>query len=158
MNTFLNKLKRENKLQLVEPSNEISSSYQRKADNCLKSAKILARENLNENSITEAYYSMYNISLSLFFKCGIKCENHSAAILLLKDIFSLTKLSNDLAEAKKERIDKQYYTDFRITKKEVEQGILNAEKFNGDLKAFISELKKSDIDIYRNKFEELKKW
>jgi len=146
MNTFLNKLKRENKLQLVEPSNEISSSYQRKADNCLKSAKILARENLNENSITEAYYSMYNISLSLFFKCGIKCENHSAAILLLKDIFSLTKLSNDLAEAKKERIDKQYYVD-DVDLESANEMIKKAEQFILELK-----INNSNVNEIEEKF------
>ncbi|MFH1432388.1 MAG: DNA-binding protein, partial [archaeon] len=52
------------------------------------------------------------------FMTGIKCENHSASIILLKKIYSIdnTKISH----AKKERIDKQYYIDFRITKDDAE--------------------------------------
>ena len=40
-NNFLNKLKKENKLELVEYSNEIRDSYLDKSDSCYKSAKIL---------------------------------------------------------------------------------------------------------------------
>jgi len=49
---FLNKVKKEGKIELVEPSEEICKSYLRKADNCLKSAKILLQNMLYENSIS----------------------------------------------------------------------------------------------------------
>ncbi len=45
-NNFLNKLKKEEKLELVEPSEEIKDSYSDKSDNCLKSAKLLLENNL----------------------------------------------------------------------------------------------------------------
>ena len=42
--SFLNKLKEERKLELVEPSEEICSSYLGKADNCPKSADIASKQ------------------------------------------------------------------------------------------------------------------
>ena len=153
MKRFLIRLFKENKLQLVDPSIEISDSYSEKSESNLISSKILFENERLEESVSLIYYSMYNLVLSLLFRIGIKSENHSASIILLKEIFNFD--NSLINEAKVERIDKQYYTDFRITKKEVEQGILNAEGFNGNLKAFVSELKKSDTDIYGNKLKEI---
>ena len=50
------------------------------------------QEGIYENAISEAYYTMYNTLTSLFYKCGIKCENHSASAILLKEVFGLDKL------------------------------------------------------------------
>src|SRR3989338_2335729 len=80
--TFLKKLKEKGIIKLVEPSEEMKSSYLIKAENCLKSAKILFQSQLYENSTSEAYYCMYNSLLSLLFKIGIKSENHSVSIIL----------------------------------------------------------------------------
>lgn len=96
---------------------------------------------------------MYNLVLALLFGIGIKCENHSAGIILLKNVFELD--NNLLIEAKKERIDKQYYTDFNIIKEEVTRGIISAENFNRNLKAFILQLNNQKITFYRDKFQEL---
>jgi len=87
------------------------------------------------------------------FAVGIKCENHSAGAILLKEVFGLN--NSLLVRAKKERIDKQYYATFHITKKEVEEGVISAENFNRDLKAFILGLNRQRIDDYRKKFRNL---
>ena len=89
---FLNKLKKEESLKLVEPSEEISISYLSKSDKCVKVAKLAYDAGIYENAISEAYYSIYNSVLSLFFKCGIKCENHSASVILIKELFDLDEL------------------------------------------------------------------
>jgi uncharacterized protein (UPF0332 family) len=107
--SFLNKLKKEGKLTLVEPSEEICSSYLEKADNCLKSAKLLLQNDLYENSISMSYYTMYNSLVSLLFKIGIKCENHTGSILVFKKLFGRIDLFKIISFAKEERIDKQYY-------------------------------------------------
>ena len=78
---FLSKLAKEGKLGVIEPSDNISQAYDTKSGNCLKSAKILFNAKIYENSVSEAYYAMYNSVLSLLFKCGIKSDNHSAAII-----------------------------------------------------------------------------
>src|SRR3989338_8160837 len=107
--TFLKKLKRKGVIELVESSEEMKYSYLIKADNCLKSAKILFQSQLYENSTSEAYYGMYNSLLSLLFKIGIKSENHSASIILFDKLFANKDLVKIVSWAKEERIDKQCY-------------------------------------------------
>ena len=84
---FLIKLKKERKLELIEPSEEIKESYIKKSESNLMSAKILSENNKLEESVGLAYYSMYNQLLALLSKIGIKSENHSASIILLKELF-----------------------------------------------------------------------
>jgi uncharacterized protein (UPF0332 family) len=114
--SFLNKLKKEGKLGLVEPSEEICSSYLGKADNCLKSAKVLYQNDLYENSISMSYYAMYDSLTALLFRVGVKCENHAGSILLLKRLFNRIDLFKTMSFAKNERIDKQYYVTSVLTR------------------------------------------
>ena len=83
---FLNELMKEGKIQLIEPSEEMSKSYFEKSKNSMKSAKILLKNNLYENSISMSYYSMYNCLLALFFMVGIKSKTHTGSILLFKKL------------------------------------------------------------------------
>jgi uncharacterized protein (UPF0332 family) len=155
-NKFLNKLKKEEKLELVEPSDEICDSYLGKSANCLKSAKLLLQNNLYENSIGISYYAMYNLFLALLFRVGIKCENHSGSILLLKLLFEENDLFKLVSNAKKERIDKQYYVTTEkdeITKEIAEELFNNAEEFVLKMKVVIKNLNNDSIDKLREKFK-----
>ena len=155
---FLNKLKEERKLELIDPTEPMSESYEKKSRDCLLGAKLLFRGNLFENAIGEAYYSMYNIIQSLFLKCGIKCENHSAAAILLKRLFQLNEVYTTFSKAKDERIDKQYYVitmQIKPVTKESAQTLINiAEKFILDIKYYKENLKLIEINNIRKKFEE----
>jgi len=150
---FLSKLKKEGKLELVSPSEEIKKSYLLKSESNIISAKILLNNNRLEESVGLAYYSMYHLLTALFFKVGIKSENHSASILLLKELFGQD--NTEIHKAKTERIDKQYYVDFSITKADVEDAIKKAEIFNSKIIDFISKLNNEDIKSYREKFVSL---
>ncbi|MBS3088829.1 HEPN domain-containing protein [Candidatus Pacearchaeota archaeon] len=77
---FLSKLRREGKLEIVEPSEEMKKSYILKSESNLTSAKILLNNNRLEESVSLAYYSMYHLLIALLFKIGIKSENHSGSI------------------------------------------------------------------------------
>ena len=137
---FLIKLNKEGKLEIVEPSEEVSESYLQKSDSHFESAKILLEKEKLEESVSMAYYGMYHSLLALLFKCGIKCENHAASILLLKELFNENDLAEEISFGKKERIDKQYYTDFDITKLDCEDMIKKSEKFITELKGVIKQL------------------
>lgn len=150
---FLTKLKKEEKLELVNLSEEIKSSYIAKSESNLISAKILLENSRFEEAVALTYYSMYYMLIALFFKVGIKCENHAASIILMKELFDLD--NSDISNAKKERIDKQYYVGFHIVNKEVIEAVTNAEVFNSKLLDFISKVNNRDIKEYRNKFNEL---
>ncbi|MBI5398955.1 HEPN domain-containing protein [Candidatus Woesearchaeota archaeon] len=155
-NKFLNKLKKEEKLELIEPSEDICNSYSEKSVNCLKSAKLLLQNNLYENSIGMSYYAMYNLLLALLFRVGIKCENHGGSILLLKLLFGENDLYKLISEAKKERIDKQYYVTTEkdeITKEIADELLNNAEDSVLRLKLVIKNLNNDAIDELRGKFK-----
>ena len=150
---FLIKLKKEGKIGLVESSEEIKNSYLEKSESNLVSAKILLENNKLEESVALVYYSMYSSIIALFFKIGIKCENHSATIIILKEIFGIN--NSDISFAKKERIDKQYYADFNVTELEVKESLKIAEEFNAKVLDFIIKLNNSDVEKYKLKFKEL---
>jgi len=148
-------LHKEGKLLLVEPSDDIKDAYLKKSESSLSSAKILQEKDKLEESISLAYYSMYYITLALFFKAGIKCENHSATIILLKKIFGID--NSHISFAKRERVDKQYYVDFHITKKDVKDLIRIAEKYSAMIYDFIERLNTEKIEDYRKKMRDLLK-
>jgi uncharacterized protein (UPF0332 family) len=150
---FLKIIIKQNKLEIIEESEEVGRSYLGKSESNLISAKLLFENNLFEEAVSLAYYSMYNLVMSLFYRVGIKCENHSASVFLLKDIFELDNSS--LFFAKKERLDKQYYTDFIIKKEEVKELIQIAEDFNKNILGFIAKLDAGKVKLYRSKFLEL---
>ncbi|MFH1151869.1 MAG: HEPN domain-containing protein [Nanoarchaeota archaeon] len=152
---FLIKLQKEGKLKMVEPSGEMKKSYLNKSESNLISSKILFENNLFEEAISMAYYSMYNALNALLFQVGIKCENHSGAIFLLKELFGLD--NSGISFAKQERIDKQYYVDFNVTKEQVLELIKIAEEASKELLNFIAILKNKDIESYRTKLLELLK-
>jgi uncharacterized protein (UPF0332 family) len=146
---FLKHLKKTGKIKITTPSNEISNSYLEKSKNCLKSSKILFQNNLYENSLSESYYSMYNSLLSLLFKIGIKSENHSGSIFIFEELFQKPKLSNLILEIKKERIDKQYYTEMlqktKVDKMKTESIISSSEDFSLEIRQILNELSLNDI-------------
>ncbi len=153
MNIFLIKLAKQRKLELVEKSDELKHTYLIKSENCLRSAKILFKELIHENALIDTYYAMYDCVLALFFKCGIKSENHTGSITLLKELFELPKLAKMLEEAKKSRIDSQYYVDIqeKPTSDLVKKAISDSESFILELKTFMSNIKVSEEDNIRDK-------
>lgn len=154
-NKFLNKLNKEGKLEIVEPSEDICNSYSEKSANCLKSAKLLLQNNLYENSIGQSYYAMYNQLLALLFRVGVKCENHGGSILLLKLLFGENELYKLISDAKKERIDKQYYVTTEkdeITKDIAGELLNNAEEFVLKMKLVIKNLNNDKIGELRKRF------
>ena len=150
---FLSKLHAQGKLKLISPSDVIKESYIKKSESNIFSAKILLDNNKLEESVSLVYYSMYHMLTSLWYSVGIKCENHAASIILLNVVFGLD--NQKISLAKKERIDKQYYTDFEIAKDDLIEDIHIAEDFNRILLDFISRLDNQKIGNYRDMFENI---
>ena len=150
---FLKKLFKEGKIKIDEPSETISKSYLEKSLKTMGSAKILTNAGNYNDALALTYYSMYYSVLALLYSVGIKSENHSASIKLLKLVFELD--NKEIFEAKKERIDKQYYIQFNATKQVLSEAILIAEDFNDALNDFISKMTSEDKTIYLKKAEVL---
>ena len=150
---FLTKLRKQKKLQMVDPSEEICQAYLEKSDKSMNSSKVTFEIESYEDSIALAYYSMYYSVLALLFRIGVKCENHTATIILLKKVFNIDNES--LFKAKKERVDKQYYVDFSVTKNEVQEMIIKTEQLNSKILEFINNLNQDGIRRYRKNAESL---
>ncbi len=146
---FLHDLFIERKIQIVNPSENVAESYLKKSNGHLASAKLLCDHEHYEEAVSMAYYSMYHAVMALFFRTGIKCENHSATIVLLKEVYGVD--SKPLSEAKKERIDTQYYVDTITTRKDVGDLIQAAEHFNADIVDRIERLTNQKITQYRER-------
>ena len=156
---FLKDLHKDGKLKLVEPSEEICNSYLGKSNDCLGSAKLLLQNNFYENSVTMSYYAMYNSLLALFFRCGIKSENHSVSVVIFKEVFNKIDLHSIISWAKKERIDKQYYIisdkDKDLTKESASEMLIKAEKFTVGIKTLIKNIINENILEIRKKFNKI---
>lgn len=152
---FLVKLSIEKKLRIVEPSENMKESYISKSSHSLNSALILLNKDEIEDAIPLAYYSMYNMLTALLYKSGIKCENHSASIILLKELFEFD--DSKISFAKTERVDKQYYVEFKLSKKDTEDMIKLAKEFNSILYDFIEKITLRDIAKYRAELEKILK-
>lgn len=149
----MKKLYNDKDLQLVAPNDVVKAAYLKKSDSFLASARLLQDNERFEESVSLVYYSMYYSVLALFFATGIKCENHSAAIILLDEIFGID--NSAIKFAKSERIDKQYYVATAPVRSEVITLIKTAELLNAKLLDVIDRLTKDKIDSFRKKLLKL---
>jgi uncharacterized protein (UPF0332 family) len=106
-----------------------------------------------EEAVSMAYYSMYHSVMALFFRTGIKCENHSAAIVILKEVYSIDSAA--LSNAKRERIDTQYYVDTTANREDVLHLIRETEMFDATLLDSIERIPNEKIVKYREKLRSL---
>lgn len=150
---FLIKLAKQGKLQTVEPSEEIKEAYLQRANESLSSAKALLKIGNLKDSVALAHYSMYHCLLAALFRIGIKCENHTAAIILLKEVFEIDNTT--ILKAKTDRVDKQYYVDFTVNQQEANNSIKTAEEFISELNNTIETLNEDTIRKYNEKATEL---
>ena len=151
--SFLNKLYKKKKLQLVEPSENVKTAYLQRSDESLTSAKTLLNIGNLKDSVALSYYSMYHCLLALLFRVGIKCENHAAAIILLRKVFEID--NRKISKSKEERVDKQYYVGFRMEQEEAQESINTAEEFITEIIEFIDKLNEEDIQEYRKKAQNI---
>ncbi len=101
---------------------------------------------------------MYNILLALLFKTGIKSENHNASIILLNLLFGERDLYNKISNAKKERIDKQYYVSSEkdnITQEIAKEMLRDAEDFVLKTSVLVRKLNLDKTRELRNEFKHL---
>src|SRR3989338_5496232 len=158
--SFLIKLAKEEKLQAVEPSDEVKEAYLQRSNESLSSAKALLKIGNLKDAVALAYYSMYHCLLAALFKIGIKCENHAASIILLQEVFGVD--NSKISKAKSERVDKQYYVDFSVNLEEAKNSIKIAEEFIVDINNLIATLTEEKIKEYHDEaialFSEEKKY
>jgi len=100
-----------------------------------------------------AYYSMYHAMTALLFRAGIRCENHTGAIMLLDELFGMDITSLD--EAKRMRVDTQYYVDRALTLEDVEELIRVAGEFHDLVHDRIDRITMEEIAKVRKMLERM---
>jgi len=135
----------------------LCEAYIKKSSDYMKMSKLVYINKFYEGSVINAYYSMYYTSLALLFKCGIKSENHGGTILLLKRLFNID--IKIISQAKKDRIDSQYYTrdnvGIEVNEKIASQAMKDAETYCNEIKVIIERLTNTQIGKVRKEFEEI---
>ncbi|MGK0209108.1 MAG: hypothetical protein ACI83O_000373 [Patescibacteria group bacterium] len=142
-------------LKITEPSPEMSNAYLVKTKQCLKAADLLYKAGIYENATSESYFGIYNTVLSLFYKCGIKCENHTVAVILIKDLFKLDEIYITFQTLKKERIDNQYYIPTlqtkQVSQEQCRNSLASSHKCVSKIKSIIINFRQEDIKKIREK-------
>jgi len=143
-----------NGIELVEPSNNLSKAYIKKAEDSLRAASVL-KDN-KDWEISSSYYTMYFSLYAILMKIGVKCEIHSCTLKFMK-IF-LNNYFNDsdmylIEMAQKARIDTQYYSNRNISDELYNEIVNGVSSFFTKCKNIIIKLSESEIKGIRSELK-----
>ena len=105
-------IKKDRGISLIEPSENLSTSYLAKAREALEVMRTLDGKS-SSWTMTSCYYCMYYSVYAVLMRIGIKSEIHSCTQVLIRfvlDDFFDSKDADMVSDAFEERIDNQYYT------------------------------------------------
>ena len=117
-------LKAKNGLELIEPNEDLSKAYIKKAEDSLRAVSVL-KDN-KDWEISSAYYTMYFSLYAILMKIGLKCGIHSCTISFMRHFLNKNFTSEEIElieKSQKARIDAQYYSDRNISD-ELYKGII----------------------------------
>ena len=143
-------LKAKNGFELVEPNENLTNAYLKKAENSLKAT--LALKGIKDWEISSSYYAIYFSLYAILMKIGIKCEIHSCSINFMRYFLSKyfkEEEINLVERSQKARIDTQYYSNRNISNELYEKIINNASLFFIRCKEVLNNLDENSIQEIR---------
>ncbi len=143
-----------NGIELIEPNNNLSKAYLKKSEDAIRASSVL-KDN-PDWEISSSYYALYFALYSVLMKIGIKCEIHACSIECMKSfLFEFYDMEDYklLKDSMDTRIDIQYYTDRRTSKKRKERIIGATPSFLIKSKEIILSLKEQDIKTIRQRIK-----
>jgi len=150
-------LKQRNGLELIEPNEELTKAYVKKAENSLRAAAML-KDN-KDWEISSSYYTLYFSLYAILSKIGIKSEIHSCTISFMKNFLNnyFTEKEIELIEeSQKARIDAQYYSNRNISDELYKKIENNTALFLARCKEILNELNEDSIQKIRNNLGNVK--
>ena len=148
-------LKAKNGLELIEPNEDLSKAYIKKAEDSLRAVSVL-KDN-KDWEISSAYYTMYFSLYAILMKIGLKCGIHSCTISFMRHFLNKNFTSEEIElieKSQKARIDAQYYSDRNISD-ELYKGIIkNLPLFLAKCKDVLNQINEETIKNIRNKINE----
>ncbi len=116
-------VKQKKGIKLVRESENLRKAYVKKSQEALRSMEVNAKAKIDEWAISASYYAKYFAIYALLSRIGIKCEIHDCTIALFIYLFGSdvdVQFLQDLRQAKKDRVEAQYYTStVKINAKEL---------------------------------------
>jgi uncharacterized protein (UPF0332 family) len=150
-------LQLKNGIEPVEPNENLSKAYMKKAESSLQTAAIL-KEN-RDWSIIASYYSMYFALYSILMKIGMKCEVHSCTIEFMKrflqDYFTREECEF-LKDSMKARTDTQYYVDRRVPDEQYRKILEKTPLFLVKCREVLLKINEEEVDGIRNKVKRIR--
>ena len=147
--------KKKEGLSLIEPNQNLSEGYVKKAEEALESMRVNI---IKDWKISTAYYTIYFSIYALLTKIGIKCEIHSCTIefakQFLKEYFNEKEI-DFIEESLKARKDSQYYIDRTVPDIQYNEMIKQAPEFLVKCKSILLKLNEKKINEIRKKFQDI---
>ena len=147
--------KQKDGIRLVEPNNNLASSYMKMAEDAIGT---MNRER-NYNSmfaISACYYSMYYSLYAVLMKIGIKCEIHSCTLEFMKVMLSKFYSVEDIKTIKiafDARSIAQYYADKVVSKEDSNLIMVKAPLFLSKSRDILNKLNENDVKEIRVKLK-----
>lgn len=146
--------KRQGRVKLVNPSENLAAAYTKKAENAIRSMEVNASAGLYDWLLSARYYAMYFAVYALFSKIGIKSEIHDCTIAIFEYLFAADFGKDtmwELKAAKDTRIEAQYYTSALHVDAE---GIISQTKnFVLRVGELIDKTSQDKVELIRNKLD-----
>jgi hypothetical protein len=131
---------------------ELAEALFRRAEEALKSAKILLEHGKFEDSISRAFYAMFNAARALLYSKGLEVRTHKGAISLFGEHFVKKGiLSSEYADIFRKAFDLRQKSDYdpytQFSQEIAEETISNAERFINKIKDILKQ-KVSKLPFY----------
>lgn len=143
-----------NGLEIVEPSENMSSSYLKMAEESMSMIK--KNEESRIWTASTSYYTMYYCLYSVMMKLGIKCEIHQCSLEFMKQFLDEIYSKEDfqlIENAFDIRNSLQYYPDKLVDNSKINLVKIRAVDFFVKTKAILVNLNEARINEIRKKLE-----
>ncbi|MCW4007106.1 MAG: HEPN domain-containing protein [Candidatus Bathyarchaeota archaeon] len=154
-------LKQKHGIRIIEPNPNLTKAYLKKAASALNTMTAALQINEVDWIATTAYYARYFALYALLMKIGAKSEIHDCTInlaqLLANQGIIRQALVNDIAQAKQERIDAQYYIATALNHNKIKKNVDAARNFVLELEEIIENITLDQVNSIRNYLREKQK-
>ncbi len=144
-------------IRLIEPNQNLTKAYLKKAAGALNTMTATMQINETEWTATAAYYARYFSLYALLMKIGAKSEIHDCTIniaqLLANNNILQQKLVGEIEQAKQTRIDAQYYVASQTTKTQTRRNAEKARKFVLQIEQTIENMTPEQINNTRTELK-----
>ena len=147
---------RKDGIRLVEPSDNLCSSYIKMARESLESMNANISAGVRRWALVASYYARYNALYAVFMKIGLKCEIHDCTLNAAKVLLGIKPgLVREIEKSKEHRINMQYYADRTVSDKDYAENIESAPAFVIAMEKVALDITTDDISRIRRKFEDM---